>query len=186
MPLKRSSEVIQVSGTVENNTGAFSVNQIDLMLNPLDQEVFVILAVQVDFLGDNPLPLIAGPTPNTNLQVIQEVAFSSTRPTAQLTMGDSNTFHYASQKGMVTIGENGAGNATRTSYMLVEQSSDVPDTNLDYIHIIPTSDFFIGTTDDAQSAPGTNVDIAYRIWGYRAKADAATYAALVQSEVLSA
>jgi len=29
-------------------------------------------------------------------------------------------------------------------------------------------------------------DVSGRVWGYRARADASTYAALVQSEVLSA
>jgi hypothetical protein len=71
-----------------------------------------------------------------------------------------------------------------TFYTVQEQTSDVPDTNLDYMAIIATSDFFVGTTDTPLTIAGP-VDVAYRIWGYRAKADAATYAALVQSEVLS-
>ena len=54
---------------------------------------------------------------------------------------------------------------------------------LEYIGIISTNDMFL-------SIQGTgNVDpkaVGCRVWGYRARADAAIYAALVQSEVLSA
>ena len=59
---------------------------------------------------------------------------------------------------------------------------DTPASNLDYIGILATNDFFIqikgGNNTAAKSVYG-------KLYGYRARADAATYAALVQSEVLS-
>jgi hypothetical protein len=61
--------------------------------------------------------------------------------------------------------------------------TDTPDANLDYIGIIATDNFFVSGTDSAFSI--RDLDVAWRVYGYRAKADAATYAALVQSEVLS-
>jgi len=61
--------------------------------------------------------------------------------------------------------------------------TDVPDTDVPYIAIIATSDFFVGGTDNALNL--NNLNGQFKIYGYRAKADAATYAALVQSEVLS-
>lgn len=183
MALKKSSEIIQVSGLVENNTGAFQVNAFDLQLNPLDQEVFVVLAVQIDFLGVNggrglPLPNlgVAG-----NHLFSESIALSTTRPAAQLDISDSNVFAYARRDIACEVSSGGE----LTFYTVAEQSSDVPDTLLDYIGIIATSDFFVGSTDTA-ATPTEGTNVAFRIWGYRAKADAATYAALVQSEVLSA
>ncbi len=53
---------------------------------------------------------------------------------------------------------------------------------LDYIGIISTNDFFLQIQGGGNLTPKIgNV----KVYGYRAKADAATYAALVQSEVLS-
>ncbi len=183
MALKRSSEIITISGNVQNTTGGFTSTPVDLMLNPLDQEVFVVLAVQIDFLGAPPIPLVAAPLANSRPSGVNQVALSTTRPAAQLTMSESEVFGYAQERCWLTIGDSGGGTDQWTNFGVQEQSSDVPDSNLDYIHIIATSDFFVGTTDDPLLS--SNLDVAYRIWGYRAKADAATYAALVQSEVLS-
>jgi hypothetical protein len=54
---------------------------------------------------------------------------------------------------------------------------------LDYIALIATNNFFV-QVQGANNAVAKNV--SGRVWLYRAKADSATYAALVQSEVLSA
>ena len=64
-----------------------------------------------------------------------------------------------------------------------QQALETPPATLDYIGIIATNDFFLsveGTGNLGSKAVGC------RLWGYRARADAAIYAALVQSEVLSA
>ena len=63
-----------------------------------------------------------------------------------------------------------------------QHSMDTPPTGLDYIGIIATNDFFL------QIIGSNNTGVRLmnaKVYGYRAKADAATYAALVQSEVLS-
>ena len=59
---------------------------------------------------------------------------------------------------------------------------DTPTAQLPYIGIISTNDFFVQVkgTGNANSK-----GVSGRIYGYRARADAATYAALVQSEILS-
>ena len=61
--------------------------------------------------------------------------------------------------------------------------AEPPPATLDYIGIIATNDFFIqvkGTgNNNARGMDG-------KLYGYRAIADADIYAALVQSEVLSA
>lgn len=179
MGFKRSSEIITISGEFKNATGGFAVQEYDLQLNPLDQEVFVVLSVQIDFMNPMPLPLLGG-APSIPL-VSYPAALSTTRPSAQLDISDSQVFGYARQD--VRCALDAAGNPI--SYTISEQSSDVPDTNLDYIAIIATDSYFMGSTDDP-AAPVSSNDVSFRIYGYRARADAATYAALVQSEVLSA
>lgn len=178
MALKRSSEVITISGRLQQGVaGAFEVNPVDLQLNPLDQEVFVVTAVKVDFLAHAPHQLVVagGGWSNANF----EVALTTTRPTAMPTLGDSNCFAFAARQTVYYA--DGAGDFTVFSEW--EQGpADTPDTNLDYIGIIATSDMFVSL--DGNNSTHTS-DIAFRVYGYRAKADAATYAALVQSEVLS-
>jgi hypothetical protein len=61
--------------------------------------------------------------------------------------------------------------------------TETPAATLDYLGIIATNDFFvqcIGTLNAGVKA------VAGKVYGYRARATADIYAALVQSEVLSA
>jgi hypothetical protein len=55
--------------------------------------------------------------------------------------------------------------------------------NLDYIGIIATNDFFVQLTGVGNTVAKKGHG---KLYGYRAKASADIYAALVQSEVLSA
>ena len=55
--------------------------------------------------------------------------------------------------------------------------------DLDYISIISTNNFFVQLVGAGNLA---NKGVSGRLFGYRARADSATYAALVQSEILSA
>jgi AMMECR1 domain-containing protein len=63
------------------------------------------------------------------------------------------------------------------------QALETPPSTLEYIGIIATNDFFV-------QVKGTNNNIlkgcSGKVYGYRARADASIYSALVQSEVLSA
>jgi ABC-type uncharacterized transport system permease subunit len=59
---------------------------------------------------------------------------------------------------------------------------ETPPAALDYVGIIATNDFFlqvVGVNNAAAKSMGV------KVYGYRARAEASTYAALVQSEVLS-
>jgi hypothetical protein len=63
------------------------------------------------------------------------------------------------------------------------QSGETPATALEYLGIIATDNFFIQVQgNDNQGAK----NMSCKVYGYRARADAAVYAALVQSELLSA
>ena len=82
MALKRSSEVITVSANRSQGVvNTFETIPIDLQLNPLDQEVFVVTAVKLDFLGILPNVSLAVPA---TIFPVERIALSSTRPAAML------------------------------------------------------------------------------------------------------
>ena len=70
-----------------------------------------------------------------------------------------------------------------TQFLFARAANESYTGELDYIALIATNNFFVQVQGTANAgAKGVNG----RVWGYRAKADSSTYAALVQSEVLSA
>jgi hypothetical protein len=62
-------------------------------------------------------------------------------------------------------------------------SMETPPTGMEYIGIISTNDFFIQVSG---SANANLKGVSGKLYGYRARAESSVYAALVQSEVLSA
>lgn len=165
--LTQTSSLIQISATVtESAANTFTVEQIDLQLNPLDREVFVVQAVDLDLFPPN---LIA------NTFTVSSLSLSSTR---RATVGGIDFPNVVAAKRISTQSVTGDGSVTNEY-----EASDSPSSNLDYIAIIATNDFFL-------NIEGTNnvttLSANARVYGYRARADAAIYAALVQSEALSA
>ena len=177
MALKKTSEVITISHLIEQGvTNAFQVDPVDLQLNPLDNEVFVVTGVKIDMLSPQPFASAAAAGV---LASNDEIGITTTRPTVMPNLSNSNCLAYARRD--TTAGVNAA--LELVSFSCMEQGPiDTPDANLDYIGIIATSDLFVSVDSNASI---TTTDAAIRVYGYRAKADAATYAALVQSEVLS-
>lgn len=177
--LNPTSSPISVSQFVEQGTAnAFEVFPVDLQLNALDQEVFVVTGVKIDFVGG--MPAFVG-----TVSALPEcqVAVTTTRPTTMPNLGNSNCIAFSQLSGYVGTD---AGGIVQGATMIEQSSTDTPPANMDYIGIIATSDFFISIDSNAWGAPaGSTQDVAVRVYGYRAKADASTYAALVQSEVLS-
>ena len=164
--LKQTSSLIQVSTSVtESAANTFTVEQVDLQLNPLDNEVFVVQAVDMDLF---PPGLAAGTTS------IAALSLSSTRRT---TVGGIDFPNVIAAKRITTQEDGGA--AVTNEY----EASDTPASNLDYIAIIATNDFFLNLEG---SNNATALAANARIYGYRARADSSVYAALVQSEALSA
>ena len=165
--LTQTSSLIQISSSVtESAANTFTVEQIDLQLNPLDREVFVVQAIDLD---------LTPPNLRADQTTVSALSLSSTRRT---TVGGIDFPNVLASKRITTNGLTDVG-AVTNEYM----ASDTPASNLDYIAIVATNDFFLNIegTSNAQ-AMGANA----RVYGYRARADAAIYAALVQSEALSA
>jgi hypothetical protein len=164
--LKTSSSPIMVSASfTETAADTFTQLRVDLQLNPLDNEVFVVQAI--DLNG-------ASPDMNANLNSSTFASLSTTSRATIGSIGDSNVMAVA-QKDIKNDG---------VSAVAFQQTAPETPTasNLDYIGIIATNDFFVqiqGVNNLVAKACQT------RVYGYRATADASVYAALVQSEVLS-
>jgi hypothetical protein len=102
--------------------------------------------------------------------------FSSLSTTTRTSVGN------LSNSNVITTAANqirgGIADGVGFSYM----SADAPATQLEYLAIIATNDFFIQIVGaNNLAAKG----MSGRLYGVRAKADASVYAALVQSEVLT-
>lgn len=165
--LTQASGVVAISaGITETAANTFTQGAVDLNLSPLDREVFVVLAIDI-----NPTPPDAVAATDTSVRA----SVSTTSRTSLGTIAQSNTLAESSLN-IAAAGFPGSGVA------FTRLSGETPTAMLDYIGIIATNDFFI----QLQGANNTAAKfVNVRVWGYRAKADATIYSALVQSEVLS-
>jgi len=164
--LKQSSSVVAIGFSVaESAANTFTQGSVDLNLSPLDREVFVVLAINLD--SDFP-EMISGT--NTRFRA----GVSTTSQTAMPSLSDSNCLARITE----AIRSDAVNAVAFTSAAL-----ETPPSTLDYIGIVATNDFFVQTQGTGNTAIG---GVSGKLYGYRAVADASIYAALVQSEVLSA
>lgn len=166
--LKQTSSVVSIGfGVDETAANTFTQAQVDLNLSPLDREVFVVLAINLD-------PFTPDAVTQSDTKV--ESSLTTTSQTGVANLSNSNCLA-ASGNFIKGKGFNDGG----VSFQSL--GAETPPSTLDYIGIIATNDFFI-------QVKGENNTIARgmdgKLYGYRAVADADIYAALVQSEVLSA
>lgn len=163
--LKETSSIIQIGASVsESAANTFTSAKVDLQLNPLDNEVFVVYGVDIDLLDPN---MVVG------TDTVIQGSISTTERTS--VGGISNTNVLAHSR--ILYNEQG-GQYVRGSY----SSDSAPATQLPYLAIIATNDFHLNIQGTGNtSGRGMNA----RLYGVRARADASVYAALVQSELLS-
>lgn len=169
MGIKKSSETIVISASVtESAPNTFTQNQIDLQLNVLDQEVFVVTAIDMNL------------TPPDGIAATDTASFGSLSTTSRTAIGNiSNSNVMAEARDDIR-----AAGFVDAGVAFSRMSGETPVASTqDYIGIIATNDFFLQVEGLANLVPKT---LLARVWGYRARADAATYAALTQSELLSA
>lgn len=165
--LKQTSSVVSIGfGVDETAANTFTQDVVDLNLSPLDREVFVVLAVNLDpFTPDN--------TIGTDSSV--QCSLTTTSQTNVTNIANPNCL--ASSGNFIK-----SANATSPGAAFQTLGAETPPATLDYIGIIATNDFFIQVRGDGNANARGMVG---RLYGYRAVADADIYAALVQSEVLS-
>ena len=163
--LKQSSSVIVIGFQVDESAAdTFTQGSIDLQLNPLDNEVFVVTAIDLNLGSPNMITAT-----NTQLQA----ALTTTSRTALPNLSDS---------ACLAVSNKAIRSDAVNAVAYQDHSMETPPSMLEYIGIIATNDFFVqvqGTNN------GTAKSVSGKVYGYRATADAAVYAALVQSEVLS-
>lgn len=166
--LKQTSSTVAIGfRSAETAANTFNQETIDLNLDPLNNEVFVVLAIDLNPTApDN----VAGSSTSTS------ASLTVTSQTSVQTLANSNCM----ADSVLNIRQDPAS-VTGVPFMRIAQES--PATLLDYIGIIATNDFFVQIQGTNNATPKSCTG---KLYGYRARADASVYAALVQSEVLSA
>lgn len=163
--LKASSSTVAIGFEVdESAANTFTQGSVDLNLSPLDREVFVVTAINMD-------PLAPDAVAGANSQV--NASLTTTSQTAVVTLANANCLATAN----LDIRSNAAIGVAFT-----RNGMETPPATLDYIGIIATNDFFV----QVKGLGNAGAKAVYgKLYGYRAVASADIYAALVQSEVLS-
>ena len=163
--LKPTSGLITISfGVTESLPNTFTQTIVDMQLNPLDNEVFVVQAIDMD------------PSPPDEIVGLNTRCDSSLSTVSRATVGS------LADTNCLAVGERFIRSSGGAGVGFETISASSPSALLEYMGIIATNDFAL------QIEGGNNVNpmtVTGKLYGYRAKADAAIYAALVQSEVLS-
>ena len=166
MGIKKTSETVAISFTVsESAPNTFAQQEIDLTLDVLNNEVFVVEAIDLD---------VTPPDAVAAVDTQSRGSLTSTSQTSAQSLANTNCLAAQILNIRAAGFVDGGVAFSRTS---ADAFSDV-----DYLGIIATNNFFIQVQGTANVGGKT---LNGKLYGYRARADAATYAALVQSEVLS-
>lgn len=166
--LTKPSSPLQISfQAAEPGANTFAQAAIDLQLNVLDQEVFVVTGVDIDLLP---------PDASAGVDSRMRGSLSTTSRTTIGDLADSNVIASA-RDDIRAAGFVDSGVGFSTAY------GESPAVGMDYLAIIATNDFFVQVEGNGNTgAKG----LSGKLYGYRAVADANTFSALVQSELLSA
>ena len=175
--LKETSSPLVVSFTVaETAANTFTTERVDLQLNALDNEVFVVTGVKMD------LEMIDVQSGAGNLRYGIFASVSKQDITGQAnSLSNPSVIATSNVQAMTDITAQPSGDNWGISLIMQENDIDTPQA-LEYLDIIATPDFFVNINGVSQQGAKS---VAGKLYGYRARADASTYAALVQSELLS-
>tara|TARA_R110000823_G_C15696769_1_gene475997 strand:+ start:46 stop:573 length:528 start_codon:yes stop_codon:yes gene_type:complete len=165
--LTQTSSLIVIGARVaESALNTFTQGRVDLQLNPLDNEVFVVQAIDLN---------VANPDAQAGVNTSVSGALTTTTQTALPGLQDSPTMA-VKEMSIRAAGFVDGGVAFESASM------ESPPGGLDYIGIIATNDFFLQIQGSGNLGGKA---IVAKVYGYRAKAASSIYAALVQSELLS-
>jgi hypothetical protein len=175
--LKSTSSQIEISFSLtETAANTFTTERIDLQLNALDNEVFVVTGIKMDLLS--PDMNITGAS--QDVRAYTAAGLSKQAVTALPTLASPSCFGTAKETLIYSEGPAPTHNVAAVSFQ--ENNNDAP-SHLEYLDIIATPDFYVSVQGGSNSTVKT---VAGKVYGYRARADASVYASLVQSELLSA
>ena len=166
--LKSASAPIIISFAIsESGANTFTQSEIDLQLNVLDREVFVVTGTNLDVLPPDAVP---------GMDSRVRGSISSTSRTTMGTLQFSNVIAAARD-------DIRAANLADSGVPFSASWGESPAVGMDYLAIIATNNFFV----QVEGAGNGGASGMYgKLYGYRAIADASTFAALTQSELLSA
>ena len=166
--LTQPSSPITVSFSVgESAANTYTEERIDLQLNVLDREVFVVTGINLDILPPD------------------AIAATDTRVRGQLSTTSQAAIGSLSTPNIMAVARDDirAAGFVDGGVPFSVSFGESPAVGMDYLGIIATNDFFVAV-EGANNA-GTKA-MTGKLYGYRAVADGATFAALTQSELLSA
>ena len=168
MGFKKTSELLNIGLSVtESAANTYTSQEVQLPLSSLDREVFVV----TDIIVDANIPdLVAGTNTTVSVQVTrtEETAMRSINNPTSLGRCDERFFNPIPGE-LAYVPSSTPGQ--------VRSASGSPQ---DYIGIIATPNAYIAVQGSGNATAKFG---AARITGYRAKADADTYAALVTEEI---
>jgi len=164
--LKQTSSLVSIGfETTESGANTFTQGQTDLNLDPLNREVFVVMAIDMD-------PTSPDMVPGSNTAVA--TSLTTTSQSAVQNLSNSNCLAV----GTLNIRSSGV-----TAVSFARSANESPSSLLDYLGIIATNDFFVQVNGTLNAGAKK---VSGKLYGFRATATADIFAALVQSEVLSA
>ena len=168
--LKQTSSPIAVSARlVESAANTYTEEEIDLTLTALDNEVFVVTQINID---------VDAPDSVTATTTGVSACISTTSRATMGTIADNNVLGSAAKLIVCNAGMTADGGIPFDREDPLFAALDQ-----DYLGIVATSNMHLSIQGINN---GSAKVVAARVYGYRAQADASVYAALVQSEVLSA
>jgi len=164
--LKQTSSLVSIGfRTVESAANTFTQGTTDLNLDPLNREVFVVMAIDLD-------PTSPDMVPGSNTAT--GCSLTTTSQTAVANLSNSNC---------LAVGALNVRSSGVTAVSFQRSANESPSSVLEYLGIIATNDFHVqiqGTNNAGAKA------VSGKLYGFRSTASADIFAALVQSEVLSA
>jgi len=164
--LKQATSTVTIGfSATESGANTFTQSTTLLNLDPLNNEVFVVQGINLD-------PIVPDLVAGANSQVF--ASLTTTNQVASVNLSNSNCLATA------VLDIRGAG---ATAVAFTRSSTETPMEGIEYIGIIATNDFFVQITGTGNTGAKS---VFGKLYGYRARADSSIYAALVQSEVLSA
>ena len=172
--LKQTSSQIVISfGLQESAPNTFTTDRVDLQLNALDNEVFVVTGVKMDISTPD---FLVGAGTNR---------FGTFASLSKQDISQSNSLSLDNPSIMATANAQVLVSATATVAGVTHQLENSTDSpfHVDYVDIIATPDFYVNLNGVNQA---DEAEVTGKLYGYRARADASVYASLVQSELLSA
>lgn len=168
--LKPTSDVVIISGNVtESAANTFTQETVDLQLDILNREIFVVTAIDVNMS-----------LPDANVADNETIVRGSLSTTSRSAVGTISSSNVMAAGRNVIAADTGAA---LFAGIYSDVSTETPHATLEYIALIATNDFHA----QIQGTGNTLVKgMDFRVWGYRAQATADVFAALTQSELLSA